>query len=70
MDNRTVTFILVAALIADIALEVMKMPVPPLLLLLSGFCVRHIVGDTSTDTTTTITPNVNKTTTSTQQKVD
>lgn len=56
MDKRMVAFILTGSLIADVVLEIMHIPVPSILMLLSGFCARHIVGDNNDSLSTPTQP--------------
>ena len=45
MNKNITAFLLTAAVVVDVYLEIKKVPVPSVVLLLSGFCVRHIIGD-------------------------
>lgn len=47
MENKLTILALAAAVITDVTLEIMGIKVPTIVILLSGFAARHIMGDNS-----------------------
>ena len=43
MNGKITTLLLAAAVVTDVALEVLKIPVPSVVMILTGFCVRHVL---------------------------